>query len=173
MIAQEVDEQFIKALRDPESSKEAKSAPHVVKGQDTPTVVGEGKGRNYNERPRNLNQWHVIHESGVSTLIVAARSPLAKSSTVVEWQKMFHCTYKKGGKEHNCYSRILVAQVEWAAPMWGLKNVQILNLHFHNMVAKKVRPPARKHHGEEFLWTLVFSPARKNHGEEFLRRPTS
>ena len=158
LIAQEVDQQFIKALRDPESSKEAKSAPHVVKGQDTPTVVGEGKGRNYNERPRNLNQWHVAtgtegDGSEASTLIVAARSPLAISCTRVEWQKKFHCTYKKGGKEHNCYSRILVAQVEWAAPLWGLKNVQILNLHFHHLVAKKVRQPARKHHGEEFLQT--------------------
>ena len=158
LIAQEVDQQFIKALRDPESSKEAKSAPHWVEGQDTPTVVGDGKGRNYAERPQNLKQWHVAvgsegDGSEASTLIVAARSPLAKSSTVVEWQKMFHTRYRHGGTERKSYSRILVAQVEWAAPMWGLKNVQILNLHCHHMLAKKVPPPARKHHGEEFLRT--------------------
>ena len=158
LIAQEVDQQFIKALRDPESSQEAKSEPHWVEGQDTPTVVGEGKGRNYAERPLNLKQWHVAagsegDGSDASTLIVAARSPLAKSCTVLEWQKMFHQRYRNRGKERKSYSRILVAQVEWAKPMWGLKNVQMLNLHCHNMVAKKVRPPARKHHDEEFLRT--------------------
>ena len=169
LIAQEVDPRFIAALRDPGSSSEAQSAPHWVEGQDTPTVVGDGKGRNYAERPRNLKQWHVAEGSEgdgseASTLIVAARSPLAKSSTVVEWQKMFHCRYKNRGREHKSYSRILVAQVEWAAPMWGLRNVQILNLHCHNMVAKKVRPHTT---------SMVFSPARRHHGEEFLLTPTS
>ena len=143
LIAQEVDQTFIKALRDPESSKEARSAPHPVAGEDTPTVVGDGKGRNYAERPQNLKQWHVAEgsegdDSQATTLIVAARSPLAKSSTVVEWQKMFHDRYMKRRKTCLAYSRILVAQVEWQVPMWGLSNVQILNLHCHNMVAKKV-----------------------------------
>ena len=177
LIAQEVDEKFIAALLDPESSSEARSAPHPVAGQNTPTVVGSS--RNYDERPQCLKKWHVAKGSEgdgsqASTLIVAARSSLAKSSTVVEWQKMFHSSYKIRGRTSLSYSRILVAQVEWQTPMWGLTNVQILNLHCHHMVAKKVIrdhtqhlimvfSPTRKHHGEEFLWTSA-SAETLHHG---------
>ena len=164
MIAQEVDPAFIKALRDPSSSREAKSAPHHVMGQETPTVVGSGQGRNYNERPANLKPWHVAEAdegpgSEASTLIVAARSSLALSSTMVEWHKLFHCQYKKKGKLAMAYSRVLCAQINWRKPMHGQTSVQFLNVHFHNLPAKKVQIESanvsgdRKHHGEYFLWT--------------------
>ena len=146
LIAQEVDPMFIAALRDPERSREAKSAPHPVAGEDTPTVVGDGQGRNYNERFVNLTPWHVAvgtegTSSEASTLIVAARSSVAKSSTVVEWRKLFHCMYQKKGKKHLAYSRILCAQVEWRSPVHGYRATQFLNLHFHNLVAKKELRP--------------------------------
>ena len=147
LIAQEVDPKFIASLREPGSSREATSAPQKVAGQDTPAVVGYRQGRHFHERPVNLSPWHVAEASEgsgseASTLIIAARSSLAKSSTVVEWQKLFHCDYKRNGKTHLAYSRILCAQVVWNAPMHGREAVQILNVHFHNLVAKKELRPS-------------------------------
>ena len=142
MMAQEVDQQFIDALRSPTSSREAMSAPHVVVGQDTPTVVGFRQGRNYSERPVNLKPWFVIEgaegeDSRATTLIIAARSTLAQSSTMVEWNKMFHTQYKRAGKTSKAYSRLLSAAVQWRRPMHGQDTTVFLNVHFHHMAAKK------------------------------------
>ena len=142
MMAQEVDQQFIEALRDPTSSPEAMSAPHVVVGQDTPTVVGFRQGRNYSERPVNLMPWFVIEgaegeDSRATTLIIAARSTLAQSSTMVEWNKIFHTQYKRAGKFSKAYSRLLSAAIQWRRPMHGQDTTVFLNVHFHHMAAKK------------------------------------
>ena len=117
VIAQEVDHPFIDTMRDPANSVAALSKPQPVEGQGTPTVVGQGQGRNYDERPTNMTPWHVAYDDTedprpTNTLIVAARSSLANASTVLEYNLMFHREYKKKGKTHLAYSRILCAQVE-------------------------------------------------------------
>lgn len=140
LLAQEVDERFIEALRHPAESQEAQTAPHAVVGQGTPAVAGQG--RNYNDRPVNMREWHVAAGtegtgSAATSLIVAARSTRAKSSTVVEWNKLFHREYKKGGRTHFAYSRVLTAQVEWHEAMHGRMATQVANVHFHHLAAKK------------------------------------
>ena len=146
MMAQEVDQQFIQALLDPSSSAEAQSAPARIEGQSSPTIVGKGQGSTYAERPVNLAPWYVaLHdaegdESQASTLLIAARSTFAKSSTAVEWHKMYHNSYKRNGKSHLCYSRMLTAQIEFKKKVHGRSHLQFLNVHFHHMVAKKAFP---------------------------------
>ena len=140
LMAQEVDAAFVDTLKAPAQSTEAKSAPFPVPSQAAPAVAGSG--RNYADRPVNLEPWHVAcgtegTGSISSTLIVAARSTLAHSSTVVEWTKLFHRDYYKGGTLHLAYSRILTAQIEWKRPMHGRRAMQMMNVHFHNLVAKK------------------------------------
>ena len=146
MMAQEVDKQFIQALLDPSSSAEAQSAPARIEGQTSPTIVGKGQGSTYAERPVNLEPWCVaLHaaegdESDASTLVTAARSTFAVSSTAVEWHKMYHNSYKRHGKSHLCYSRMLTAQIEFRNKVHGRSHLQFLNVHFHHMVAKKAFP---------------------------------
>ena len=147
ILAQEVDRDFVKTLGDPEGSKEATSAVHPVEGQTTPSVVGEGKGRNYGEREMDLRPWHVCAptegQSGLSqsTLIIAARSTLASSIATLDWQKIFHRDYKRKGKFHVAYSRLLTAQIVWHQPRHGYKTMQLLNVHLHHLVAKKDTSP--------------------------------
>ena len=140
LLAQEVDNKFIETLQDPMNSSEAQSTPMEVAGQDTPAVAG--MGANYRDRAVNFTPWHVAvdpNDDGrqAASLIVAARSSRAKASTVVEINCMLHREYTRRGKKHMTYSRLLVAQVEWLTPMHGQDAVQILNVHFHHMAAKK------------------------------------
>ena len=144
LIAQEVDPQFVAALLAPASSAEARSAPQPIASQTSPTSVGES--RNYHERPVNLTPWTVAQhdaegdESEAASLLIAARSSVAESSTVVEWHKMYHNTYKRKGREHYCYSRMLTAQIAFRQRMHGRTHMQFMNVHFHHMVAKKAFP---------------------------------
>ena len=76
---------------------------------------------------------------GAHALIVAARGSLAKSSTVVEKRILFHEVYKKpNGKLGKAFTRLLVAQVDWHAPMAGKSTLRVLNVHLHHLVAKQV-----------------------------------
>ena len=137
LLAQEVDSQFVETLLDPWNSRACQSRPMEVDGQDSPAAAG--KGANYADREVNFEPWHVaVDPQDDAGVIVAARSSRAKSSTVVEIDRMFHREYKASrGRTHLAYSRLLVAQVEWWKPMHGQDAVQILNVHFHHLAAKK------------------------------------
>ena len=140
LLAQEVDRRFIDTLQDPRHSEEARSAPMAVEGQSSSAVAGEAQ--NFADREVNLHPWVVAvapEDDGTNSasLIVAARSTRAEASTVVEVNRMFHREYKRRGRTHLTYSRMLVAQVEWKRPMHGQRAVQFLNVHFHHMAAKK------------------------------------
>ena len=142
IVAQEVDDRFIAALLEPQLSREAMSAPHPVPEQPSPTVVGASGACDYADRPANLSPWCVAsgaegHGSESTTLIIAARSTVAKSSKVVEWNKMFHCMYTNKQRQSMAYSRLLIAQVEWIKPMHGRASHIFLNAHLHNLVAKQ------------------------------------
>ena len=138
LLAQEVDRTFIDHLLDPRSSSEVRSRPMKVGGRDSPAAAGNY----YEDRETNMHPWVVAvapEDNGTNSaaLIVAARTTRAKASTVVELNRMFHREYKRKGKTHLTYSRLLVAQVEWKRPMHGQQAVQFLNVHFHHMAAKK------------------------------------
>ena len=142
LMAQEVDERFIETLRNPAGSDEAWSWPHPVNIQHTPMAVGSGDSADYEKRYTNMAPWHVVagkegDGSKASTLIIAARSSRAKSSTSVEWRKMYHREYKDEGNIKKGISRIVTAQVEWLRPMNGDAAEQFVNVHFHHSVAKQ------------------------------------
>ena len=144
MLAQEVDAKFVEALLDPASSAEAQSAPQAIASQTSPTSVGQS--RNYVERPANLDPWTVAQhdgegdESEAASLLIAAKSSVALSSTAVEWNKMSNGSYRRNGRDHYCYSRLFTAQIAFRNRMHGRSNMQFMNVHFHHMVAKKAFP---------------------------------
>ena len=89
LIAQEVDWRFIETLSNPAGSEEASSRPHTVNIRYSPTAVGTDNSADYEKRYANLKPWHVATgEEGwgseATTLIIAAHSEKAKSSTMVE-----------------------------------------------------------------------------------------
>ena len=139
LIAQEVDEEFVRALKEPRSSREAQSTPRPaihVRG------VEQGKGVNYEERVMNLTPWHVAfgdegEGSDSPSLLIAARSSLARACRQVTWEKIYHRAYKYRKKDRRAYSRLLTAQIEWERLMHGRRTVGIMNIHFHHKVAKK------------------------------------
>ena len=134
LLAQEVDPEFVETLLRPAESEAANSAPHPVSEEITPTVVGNS----FDQRYVNMTPWHVaVQGKDEGSLIIAARSSRAESCWAVEKAHLFHREYKKKGKTRMVYSDILVAQVKWHKPMHGEYTLQILNVHFHHLVAKQ------------------------------------
>ena len=67
IMACEVDEAFIAALRDPASEPAATWVPHAVPGELTPAVAGSGQGTNYADRNVNMAPWWVAATSPYAT----------------------------------------------------------------------------------------------------------
>ena len=142
ILAQEVDGTFVETLRDPRQSAEARSRP--MASVDAPAVAGRG---GLDDRKEDLQPWLVAVETdardAAKGLIVAAKASRAQASTVLEVNTLFHREYKKNRKTCLAYSHLLAAQIAWlpGSKMHGLEAVQFLNVHFHNLAAKKAWTP--------------------------------
>ena len=126
----------------PSTTVEAQAAPKARPKSFSSAPAVAGSSTSWRQREANLRPWHVaIGDEGAGSdargLIIAARSSRATASTVVEFEKLFHPGYKRNIEVCLCYSRILVAQVDWGKPMHGKRVVRLMNVHLHHSVAKK------------------------------------
>ena len=135
ITAQEVDPSFSTMMRN--ANLPGGGASAVADANTRRDFYGSG-------RVWTQNSWIVA--TGVEdqkTCIVAGRASIFSSVTVVEWHKSEDGKYRKGGNQKSAFSRVLVADLQFARPTLGRSRLRVARIHVHCSTAKRSQGMAK------------------------------